>query len=100
MNIPDHLAIHSATRQLALTWPDGSTQSIDHSTLRAHCPCSTCRRIAYAGASIDVPRDVVLLDVQSMGYGVQLVFSDGHAQGIYPWSYLAGLPSASPEKSA
>jgi DUF971 family protein len=25
------------------------------------------------------------------GYGVQIVFSDGHDQGIFPWVYLAGL---------
>ena len=29
-----------------------------------------------------------------MGYGAQLVFSDGHARGIYPWQYLAQLADA------
>ncbi|WP_130911983.1 gamma-butyrobetaine hydroxylase-like domain-containing protein, partial [Pseudomonas sp. Sample_9] len=27
-------------------------------------------------------------------YGVQLVFSDGHQRGIYPWAYLAQLDSS------
>nr|WP_234825174.1 gamma-butyrobetaine hydroxylase-like domain-containing protein [Cupriavidus necator] len=26
-----------------------------------------------------------------MGYGVQIVFSDGHDRGIYPWRYLQAL---------
>jgi DUF971 family protein len=29
--------------------------------------------------------------MQPMGYGMQIVFSDGHAQGIYPWEYLKRL---------
>jgi DUF971 family protein len=32
---------------------------------------------------------VVELNVQ--GYGLQLIFSDGHERGIYPWPYLAQL---------
>jgi DUF971 family protein len=97
VNVPNRIAILTATRQLALTWQDGRIQLIDHATLRARCPCSMCRRIALSGASIDVRSDLALLDVQSMGYGVQLIFSDGHAQGIYPWPYLAALPSAHDE---
>ncbi|WP_413049183.1 gamma-butyrobetaine hydroxylase-like domain-containing protein [Pseudomonas phoenicis] len=33
------------------------------------------------------------------GYGVQLVFSDGHDCGIYPWDYLRELGST-PDESA
>jgi DUF971 family protein len=29
--------------------------------------------------------------VNPQGYGVQLVFDDGHERGIYPWSYLREL---------
>jgi DUF971 family protein len=29
--------------------------------------------------------------ITSQGYGVQLVFSDGHERGIYPWAYLRDL---------
>ncbi|CAI8772207.1 hypothetical protein EMIT0P43_170072 [Pseudomonas jessenii] len=31
--------------------------------------------------------------MHSQGYGLQLVFSDGHERGIYPWAYLARLTS-------
>jgi len=31
------------------------------------------------------------VDIHSMAYGVQLIFSDGHAQGIYPWPFLEAL---------
>ncbi|WP_459569001.1 gamma-butyrobetaine hydroxylase-like domain-containing protein [Cupriavidus sp. 8B] len=29
-----------------------------------------------------------------MGYGVQIVFSDAHERGIYPWAYLRTLGAA------
>ena len=60
-------------------------------TLRERCPCSACRRLTHAGeARLDSPR-VAIVDMQPMGYGMQIVFSDGHAQGIYPWEYLKRL---------
>jgi DUF971 family protein len=34
---------------------------------------------------------VRLIEVNAQGYGLQLVFSDGHERGIYPWAYLGGL---------
>ena len=34
---------------------------------------------------------VQVIELHSQGYGLQLVFSDGHERGIYPWAYLAGL---------
>jgi DUF971 family protein len=35
---------------------------------------------------------VRLIEVNAQGYGLQLVFSDGHERGIYPWAYLSSLP--------
>lgn len=37
--------------------------------------------------------DVRVVQIESQGYGVQLVFSDGHERGIYPWAYLRDLVS-------
>ncbi|WP_413247280.1 gamma-butyrobetaine hydroxylase-like domain-containing protein [Pseudomonas sp. Marseille-P8916] len=38
--------------------------------------------------------DVRLERIAPHGYGVQLVFSDGHDKGIYPWAYLRELGGA------
>ena len=36
---------------------------------------------------------VTIQALTAMGhYGVNVAFSDGHARGIYPWSYLSELP--------
>ena len=29
--------------------------------------------------------------MEDMGYGIQIVFDDGHDRGIYPWVYLQTL---------
>jgi DUF971 family protein len=92
MNAPENMTVHAATRRLSLTWHDGKTQWIDNATLRNECPCSTCRRLKNSdSAAVHEEPRLAIVDVQPMGYGVQIVFSDGHAQGIYPWAYLAEM---------
>jgi DUF971 family protein len=88
MNAPEQITVHAASGRLSLSWHDGQTQWIDNATLRAACPCSTCRRLNHAGDAKPIEPQVAIVDLQPMGYGVQIVFSDGHAQGIYPWDYL------------
>ena len=45
----------------------------------------------HVGGTKILKTDVRIIAVEPVGYGVQLVFSDGHARGIYPWAYLAEL---------
>lgn len=44
-----------------------------------------------SGKIILVDENIQLAAINNMGYGVQLVFSDGHDRGIYPWVYLYQL---------
>ena len=91
MHAPERVTLHAATARLSLTWHEGQTQWIDNATLRERCPCSTCRRMAQSGAAPRSGPRIAIVEIQPMGYGVRIVFSDGHAQGIYPWEYLAGI---------
>ena len=75
---------------LLLTWADGP-QLLAYARLRAACPCAQCRAARLQGRIDLVPVDVRLLEANPQGYGVQLVFDDGHQQGIYPWAYLREL---------
>ena len=77
--------------QLRLNWPDGREQRLDHTELRRQCPCAQCRAFRLQGLTIQVDPRVRVVAVNAQGYGVQLVFSDGHERGIYPWAYLADL---------
>lgn len=84
------LAVDLAPQRLRLQWPDG-TADLGAAALRAACRCGPCRaralrREAPAGASVE------LTDAASVGqYALQLVFSDGHDRGIYPWVLLREL---------
>lgn len=78
-------------RILRLAWPDGRTQSLGHQQLREACPCSQCRARRLRHGVFSVVEGVQLTGIELQGYGVQLLFSDGHDRGIYPWAMLAGL---------
>ncbi|TQG11465.1 gamma-butyrobetaine hydroxylase-like domain-containing protein [Pseudomonas aeruginosa] len=97
------LRLRNAARDgwLTLEWADGTVSRIDHARLRAACPCAQCRAQRLRGridaaeqgvrlrGRIDAAEQGVRLrDIRLQGYGVQLVFDDGHERGIYPWSYL------------
>ncbi|MBN3818806.1 DUF971 domain-containing protein, partial [Paraburkholderia sp. Se-20369] len=68
--------------------------------LRAACPCAGCRAQRLAGGPAQSPPGVMVTAIHPMGYGVQLVFSDGHARGIYPWPYIASLGAADVNRQA
>ncbi|KML53945.1 hypothetical protein VL15_22320 [Burkholderia cepacia] len=88
---PTEIALDHPARALTLRWPDGDTQRIGYAQLRRDCPCAECRRIRLAGGRVDARPDLTLDGVEAAGYGIRLVFGDGHARGIYPWPYLADM---------
>lgn len=91
MNAPTAIRNSQGSGVLHLQWPARSQQALSHGLLRARCPCSHCRAARLRGR-IDLVNPAVRIEqVVDQGYGVQLVFSDGHASGIYPWPYLAGF---------
>ncbi|ANY90537.1 MULTISPECIES: DUF971 domain-containing protein [Pseudomonas] len=90
MSAPQALRNLHGQGELAVQWPDG-LQAISHARLRGACPCSQCRAAQLRGGIAVVREDVRLERIEVQGYGVQLVFSDGHERGIYPWAYLRAL---------
>lgn len=90
MVVPTRLELSRANGALRVHWPDGQCQSLDPGRLRAACRCAACRgKPSEAG-----PGDTQIVALGEMGYGVQIVFSDGHDRGIYPWPYLQALAGA------
>jgi len=83
--------LRSSAGTLLVEWPDSSISQLSHTRLRASCPCSQCRAARLAGRIDTVSANVRLSAIHTQGYGVQLVFSDGHDRGIYPWQYLREL---------
>ncbi|MFJ4350160.1 DUF971 domain-containing protein [Pseudomonas sp. NPDC089428] len=90
MNSPSAIRNQREAGQLTVRWQDGE-QVISHARLRGACPCSQCRAAHWRGAIGVVQDDVRVERIEPQGYGVQLLFNDGHQRGIYPWEYLRGL---------
>ncbi|MFK4442326.1 DUF971 family protein [Caballeronia udeis] len=91
MNVPERIDLDSRAHTLTLHWPGARAQHVSHAALRRACPCAGCRRIRLAGGVVQAAEEVAVTDIQSMAYGVQFSFSDGHAQGIFPWTFLETL---------
>ncbi len=75
---------------LQIDWSDGSRSRLSHQRLRASCRCASCVQGRRANApTMPPPIQTRLTSVDEVGnYGLNLGFNDGHARGIYPWSYL------------
>ena len=89
-------------RELAIRWNDGTETFLPLDTLRRFCPCATCAGEqdilgnTYRAPSrpyADNSFSLVRLD-RVGGYGLQPVWADGHATGIYTWEYLRRLATA------
>ncbi|WP_338638193.1 gamma-butyrobetaine hydroxylase-like domain-containing protein [Burkholderia pyrrocinia] len=91
MTPPTEIALDYAARALTLRWPGGDMQCIGYARLRSDCPCAACRKIRLDGHVVDAMPNLTLDGVEPAGYGIRLLFGDGHARGIYPWPYLMEL---------
>jgi len=76
---------------VTVKWAENDMQTFSHQQLRGACPCARCRAAHIQVRISLVDADVSLIAMNPMGYGMQMVFSDGHDRGIYPWSYLHEL---------
>lgn len=89
------LGNNPAQGTLELVLDDGARHVLTHAALRAGCRCGDCTALRRAGGQPAVDGAIRLLAIEPVGaYGVQLVFSDRHERGIYPWAYLESLAVA------
>ena len=88
---PLEIRLASEGRALDITWTDHSRTRLDAPLLRRHCRSARSVRAEVEGRPA-VDEDVTIVAVELVGlYAVNLVFSDGEARGIYPWTYLREL---------
>ncbi|WP_457392879.1 gamma-butyrobetaine hydroxylase-like domain-containing protein [Roseateles sp. P5_E1] len=90
--VPTEVVWHQASGVLALAWADGRAARLSGPVLRAACKCAGCEQRRRSGEPVQAPVDTQLTGLHPVGpQGLQLVFSDGHDRGIYPWPYLHQL---------
>lgn len=92
---------------VALTWADGTRQSVSNETLRLQCPCAACREtrgdtthakpLTGKKSSLKIitatrEEETKLTSLWAVGnYAVGLAWADGHTSGIYTYDYLREL---------
>ena len=91
---PRALRLHAGSRALHVEWSDGTTDALPFRLLRERCLCAHCRSTRKKGGSVEADETVAVTEALPCGStAVQLVFSDGHSRGIFPFSYLRELAS-------
>jgi DUF971 family protein len=89
--MPLEIRLAPGGRALDVTWADHSRTRLDAALLRRHCRSARSVRAEVEGRAA-VDESVTIVAVELVGlYAVNLVFSDGEARGIYPWTYLREL---------
>ncbi len=85
-----------------IAWDDGAECTYPHRYLRGNCGCASC--VSESTGQRLVSEQMVDVTVHptavtSVGnYAVQIVWSDGHATGIYPFDRLRRLcPDGPPQ---
>ena len=84
--------------ELALSFTDGFEAYLPLPMLRRACPCAACQGEPDAMGRVvrphveHGPKAFVLTKFELVGgYAIQLFWADGHASGIYAFTYLKKL---------
>lgn len=86
------LRLRAVTRVLDVEWADGTTAELPYQMLRGRCPCAACRRRRGVAGTFEVAGAINIVGIEPCGRNaVQIVFSDGHDRGIFPFAYLREL---------
>jgi DUF971 family protein len=78
---------------ITIVFADGLTHTFANDDLRANCPCATCRGFRDQGeVAWPRPGGPVTARIEDArlvgGWGIGILWNDGHDTGIFPWSGL------------
>jgi DUF971 family protein len=94
--------IQTIGEELAIKWDDGAESFVRLDILRRRCPCAGCQgeRDVLGNLYQNPPQPLSpvafqLTRIENVGgYGIQPVWADGHASGIYAFDYLRQIADA------
>ena len=79
-------------KKLCLSYEDKVEIHLDAETLRQACRCAWCTRARRDGIFPAAFPDIAIRGIEPFGtYAFNLIFSDGHARGVFPFAYLRSL---------
>ena len=89
---PTEIKLSRDKSKIIISWPDGNKAELSAPLLRQRCNSARSKRARIDCAEKLKPEHLTIAEIRSVGlYAINLVFSDGHDRGIYPWSYLKDL---------
>jgi DUF971 family protein len=95
IDAPTNIRAHQADQILELVWEEGTTARLPYRTLRAECPCASCRDEWTGKLLLDPAKIRSDLQIEAMepvgNYAVRLAWNDGHGSGLFTWETLHRL---------
>lgn len=90
---PTELRVKKQGRSLAIAFSDGRLFEISAELMRVESPSAEVKGHGPGEEQLVWgKRDVMITKLEPVGnYAVRIIFSDGHASGIFTWAYLAKL---------
>lgn len=90
---PTEIKLHQKSREMELSFADGSNFRLSYEFLRVHSPSAEVRGHGPGQETLQTgKRNVEITALEPVGnYAVQPTFSDGHDSGIYSWDLLYKL---------
>jgi len=87
---PTDIVVHSASKNLEVSFDNGQSFRLPFELLRVYSPSAEVQGHGPGQEVLQTgKREVGIVSLSPVGhYGVQPVFSDGHDSGIYSWDYL------------
>jgi len=91
--IPTEIKLHQKSREMELSFADGSNFRLSYEFLRVFSPSAEVRGHGPGQETLQTgKRNVDIKALEPVGnYAVQPFFSDGHDSGIYSWDLLYRL---------
>jgi DUF971 family protein len=92
---PTELRVKERGRCLGVAFSDGRQFEISSELLRVESPSAEVKGHGPGEEHLVWgKRGVMIIKLEPVGnYAVRIIFSDGHASGIFTWGYLAKLGS-------
>lgn len=90
---PTEIKLHQKSREMELSFADGSNFRLSFEFLRVYSPSAEVRGHGPGQETLQTgKRNVDIKAVEPVGnYAIQPFFSDGHDTGIYSWDLLYKL---------
>ncbi|MGH8536041.1 MAG: gamma-butyrobetaine hydroxylase-like domain-containing protein [Gammaproteobacteria bacterium] len=91
--LPAEIKLHRKSRLLEITFNDGNRFDLPCELLRVYSPSADVKGHGPETAVLQTGKEQVNITlIEPVGnYAVRLSFDDGHATGLYSWSYLYDL---------